>query len=133
MRSAVLLAVLIVATAPGLAAAHVVRHTAIPQDYQGTWATSAASCGAEQGAIVLSAKTYVGPSGNCTVVYVDETAGTKGSIYSARLACSSAAAGAKKFANLIIRPDKDGISVGPTFATLVSYQRCLANGGGAKP
>src|SRR5262249_8898297 len=93
-----------------LATAHIVRHRSIPQPYQGTWATDAASWAPEKGAIVLSAKTYVGPSGSCTVVYVDETAGAQGAIFSARLSCSDAAGGAKKSdANLIIRPDKDRI------------------------
>ena len=132
MRRIVLLAS-IVLLVPQVAIAHIVRHRSIPQPYQGTWATDAASCAPEKGAIVLSAKTYVGPSGSCTVVYVDETPGAQGAIFSARLSCSEAAGGAKKSdANLIIRPDKDGISLGPTFASLVAYQRCLSNGADAK-
>ena len=132
MRSIALLASIVVLM-PQVATAHIVRHRSIPQPYQGTWAADAASCAPEKGAIVLAAKTYVGPSGSCTVVYVDETAGPQGAIFSVRMLCSDAAGGAKKSdANLIIRPDKDRISLGPTFGTLIAHQRCPLKGADAK-
>jgi hypothetical protein len=129
-----LVASIIVALAPQLAAADIVRHRNIPKAYQGTWATGAESCAPEKGAIVLSERTYTSPSADCTVVYVDETAGPRGSTFSARLSCSDAAGGGtKSAANLIIRPDRDGIMVGPTFDSLVTYQRCRSNGDDEKP
>ena len=132
MRRIALLASIVVLV-PQVATAHVVRHRNIPQAYQGTWATAAASCGVDKGAIVLAAGTYTSRDKNCTVVYLDETAGAQGPNFSARLLCSDSAGGAKKSAvNLIIRPDKDGISVGPAFDSLVAYQRCLSNGADAK-
>ena len=132
MRRTALLVVAI-ALAPQVASAHIVRHRAIPNAYQGTWATGAASCGVDKGAIVLAANTYVSRDASCTVVYVDETAGAQGPIFSARLSCSDPAGGAKKSAaNLIIRPDKEGVSVGPTFGSLVAYQRCVSSGADAK-
>ncbi len=124
----------IVALMPCAASAHGVRLNTIPQSYWGTWAGEAASCATEKETIVLSAKTYVGPSGKCTIVYVEETPGAEGPIYAGRFLCSDPAArSAKKSTNVIIRSDKAGISVGPAFDKLVAYQRCLANGGGAKP
>ncbi len=134
MRGTFLVASLIVALVPSMATARIVRATGIPQAYWGTWATSAGSCAADKGAIVLDGKTYVGPSGNCTVIYVDVTPGAAGSIYSARLLCAAPAAGARKTAaNVIIRPDKDGISLGPTFDGLVAYQRCPSSAAGVRP
>jgi len=132
MRRTALLASFIAALAPQAAAAHIVRHRAIPQAYQGTWATDTAACSVDKGAIVLAAKTYASRDGRCAVVYVDETAGPQGSIFSARLSCSDSTGGTKKsFANLIVRPDKDGISVGPTFDSLLVYKRCPFNGSDA--
>ena len=130
MRRIVPLISFIVVLTPCVAMAHVVRHTTFPDAYQGTWATEAASCAPDKGAIVISAKTYVAPGATCTVVYVDETAGTNGSIFAARLSCSSGTdkAAKKSFTNVIIRPDKDGMSVGPTFESLAAYQRCPSSG-----
>lgn len=126
MRRTIPLMSFIVVLAPCVAMAHVVRHTTIPEAYRGTWATQADSCTPDKGAIVISAKTYVAPGAKCTVVYVDETAGANGSIFAARLSCSSGTdkAAKKSFTNIIIRPDKDGMSAGPTFDSLAAYQRC---------
>jgi hypothetical protein len=126
MRTAIHLMSFIVVLAPCIARADIVRHTEIPEPYRGTWATEAAACAPGKGAIVLSAKTYVAPGANCTVVFVDETADPKGAIFSARLSCAAGAekAAKKSFRNLIIRPDKNGLSVGPTFSGLSAYQRC---------
>jgi hypothetical protein len=118
--------------APNVAKSDVVRHSSIPQAYWGRWAVTPETCGdADKPAIVLSGKTYVSPTANCTVDYVSETAGPKGSFYSARLSCSDGAGGAPKKSglNVIIRPgDGDSISVGPGFDSLVAYRRCPANG-----
>lgn len=136
MRSIALMA-LVAALTPSIASAHVVRHSSIPQAYWGTWTTSDGGCGdAGKAAVVLSAKAYVSPAGNCTVDSVSETPGEQGPTYSARLQCAGAAGRTQKksAANLIIRPDRAGrISAGPDFDRLASYQRCDAGGAGAKP
>jgi len=122
--------VLIVAAAPQLASAHVVRHNSIPEAYLGTWAPGEGECGAShKAAIVLSAKTYAGPSGSCAVDYVSETPSEKGALFSARLLCPSLRGQAKKtVVNLIFRLDgTDQVSFGPSFAGLKAYRRCAAS------
>lgn len=128
MHTAIHLMSFIVVLAPCVAMADIVRHNEIPEPYRGTWATESALCAPGKGAIVLSAKTYVAPGANCSVIFVDETAGPKGAVFSARLSCAAGAekAAKKSFTNLIIRPDKNGLAVGPTFSGLAAYQRCLS-------
>jgi hypothetical protein len=127
---------LIAALTPSIANAHVVRHSSIPQAYWGTWTTSSTTCSdAGKPAVVLAAKTYVSPAGNCTVESVSETPSEHGPTYSARLQCLAPAGGAQKksVSNLIIRPDgADRISVGLGFDSLTPYQRCSAGGTAAK-
>ena len=132
MRNMFALAV-IAAIAPQIALAHVVRHNSIPEPYWGTWSTGEGACGeGDKAAIVLSAKTYVGPSGSCAVDYVSETPSPNGATYSARLLCPGTAK-AKKVVNLIFRSDgTDGISAGATFAGLKAHRRCPANSPPAK-
>ena len=129
MRTAVLL-VFIAGFAPLAAAAKgggIKRLDSIPDAYWGTWAPAAESCkdgGAE--AIVLAAKAYTGPLGQCDVASVSETPSQKGPTYSARLQCADARqAPTKAPAYLIIRSvDANQISVGPGFESLRTYQRC---------
>ena len=122
---------------PQAAGADVVRHSAIPDAYLGTWAADAGKCGeSDKAAVVLAAKAYTSSAANCTVDFVSETAGVRGSIYSARLQCSNPAAKGKtkSVSNLIIRPDNtDRISIGPSFDRLTIYQRCPSSGSAAKP
>ena len=127
VRRLVLLAVFAMVV-PRVATADVVRHGSIPESYTGTWI---ASEGAEpdKSVIVLSAKTYVGPEGNCSVNWVSQTAGARGSKYSAHLQCFNSAerVGNKKVANLIIWPENtDRIAVGPEFTRLKIFHRCFA-------
>ena len=136
MRSMALIALAAV-LAPSIASAHVVRHSSIPQAYWGTWTVGGGTCGnADKTAVVLSAKAYVSPAGNCTVDSVSETPGEHSPTYSARLQCLAKAKAAQKksVTNLIIRPDGvDQISVGPGFDRLIAYRRCGASGPDAKP
>ena len=122
-----LIPALIAAVVPQAATAHVVRHGSVPETYWGTWAPGEGGCSAgDKSAIVLAAKTYVGPAGTCAVDYVSETPSAKGSTYSIRLLCPAAGAQAKKnVVNVIFRADgAGGISAGPTFESLVAHQRC---------
>jgi hypothetical protein len=129
-RTAVL--TLLVALLPHAAGADVVRHAAIPDAYLGTWAADAGKCGeSDKAAVVLAAKAYTSSSANCSVDFVSETAGARGSIYSARLQCSNPAARGKtkSAVNLIIRPDSaDRILIGSSFDSLTPYQRCPSIG-----
>jgi hypothetical protein len=123
----------VVAVAPQVARAHVVRHNSVPEAYWGTWSPGAACSADDKSAIVLAAKTYVGPAGNCSVDYVSETATPKGSTYSARLLCPGTGARKKTVANLIFRSDADGgISAGPTFESLKAHRRCSTSDPAAK-
>ena len=112
---------------PQIASAHVVRLNSVPEVYWGTWAPGEGECGAGvKTAIVLSAKTYAGPSGTCAVDYVSETASPKGALFSARLLCPTPGAQAKKtVVNLMFRSDgAEQVSFGPGFAGLKAYRRC---------
>src|SRR5262249_22934561 len=129
------LLVVIAALAPQVAAAHVVRHSSIPEAYHGAWAPVETDCKDDKSVITLSARTYVGPAGSCTVDYVSETSGPSGAIYSARLQCPASGAQAQEntIVNLIFRSaDAGRILVGPTFESLAAHRRCSASGPAAK-
>jgi hypothetical protein len=132
-RTAVL--ILTVVLLPLAAGADVVRRSAIPDAYLGTWAADAGKCGeSDKGGVVLAAKAYTSSAANCTVDFVSETAGARGAIYSARLQCSNPASKskAKSISNLIIRPEStDRISIGSSFDSLTPYRRCPATGSAA--
>jgi len=109
---------LLLAVAPSLAGAHGVRLSGIPDAYWGTWAAEPASCGAAEKTIVFAQKTYAGPSGPCTLIYVEESPGSRGQIYAGRFLCADrVGAAATTLNNLIIRPERVGISVGTGFAS----------------
>ena len=105
-----------------VASADVVRHSSIPERYWGTWV------GAEESVIVLSANSYVSREANCSVKWVSQTAGARGSIYSAHLHCFSPAGRAETTvtSDLIIWPENiDQIAVGPDFKSLRAFRRLL--------
>ena len=124
--------VLMILLAPCAARADIKRHSGIPDAYLGTWTAADAACeNPAKAAVVLSAKSYVSSSANCTVDFVSETASPRGAVYSVRLHCSDPAgkAKAKSTRNVIIRPDgADRISMGTSFDGLTSYQRCSPSG-----
>ena len=79
--------------------------------------------------INLSATAYRGPQANCSVEWVSQTAGRRGSIYAAHLQCLDplARADVKTPANLILWPvGGDQIKVGPDFESLQIFRRCPA-------
>jgi hypothetical protein len=127
MRKAALLAVLAMLMSQ-VAAADVVRQSSLPEAYRGRWVAGAGTA-AHESVIVLAAKTYVSPEANCSVDWVSQTAGRRGSIYAAHLQCFHPAggAGSKAIANLIIWPENvDQIAVGPEFTNLRIFHRCSA-------
>ncbi|MCC8979025.1 hypothetical protein [Bradyrhizobium acaciae] len=127
MRTAIPLVILI-AISSQAAIAGVKRHGAVPEALRGSWATSADVCnGADKSGVALAAKTYAGPAGSCTVMWVSETPGPQGAIYSAHLRCPNKRTQQQGWSesNLVIRPDDTNkISAGPNFSSLKTYQRC---------
>ena len=127
MRLAIPLVVSI-AISSQAAIADIKRHASVPEALWGSWATSADACKSEdKSAVALADKTYVGPAGNCTVMWVSETPGPQGAIYSARLRCPNERTQQQEWSetNLVIRPDDTNkISAGPDFSSLKTYQRC---------
>jgi hypothetical protein len=126
MRKTVLVAVIAMLLSR-VATADVVRHGSIPESYTGTW-IAAAETGQDKSVIVLSGKMYFSREAACSVDWVSQTAGARGSIYSAHLQCVSLVekAKTKTVANLIIWPENiNRIAVGPEFKNLTSFQRCF--------
>lgn len=125
MRKVALLAVLAL-VASEIATADVVRHGSIPEAYRGTWSAGAEP---EKSVIVLSAKAYASRDARCGVDWVSQTAGARGSIYSAHLQCFNPVDGAGKTtaSNLVIWPDGiNQIAAGPDFTKLTIFRRCSA-------
>jgi hypothetical protein len=111
------------------AVADVVRHKAVPVPLRGTWASSADDCNkSDKSVITLSADRYAGSDAHCAVLWVSETAGARGTVYSARMRCSNKEKGSGEvISNLVLMPkDTDQISAGSTFDSLKTYQRCPA-------
>lgn len=82
---------------------------------------------AARSAINLSATAYQGARANCSVDWVSQTAGRRGSIYAAHMQCRDphARANVKTLTNLIVWPvDGDHIKVGPDFENLQIFRRC---------
>jgi hypothetical protein len=127
MRKVALLAVFALVAAD-VATADVVRHGSIPEAYRGAWMAGAGP-EPEKSVIVLSAQMYVSREASCSVNWVSQTAGARGSIYSAHLQCFNPAdrAGQKTVSNLIIWPhDINQIAAGPDFTKLTIFHRCTA-------
>jgi hypothetical protein len=125
MRNPVFLAVFTILVSR-VATADVVRHGSIPESYAGTWIASAGT-ELDKSVIGLSAKTYVGPEASRSVDMVSQTAGARGSIYSAHLQCFSERGGNKTAANLIIWPRNiSRIAVAPELTSLRVFDRCSA-------
>jgi hypothetical protein len=111
------------------AAAGVVRHSAIPESFWGTWSPIGEACDKADKSIAMSAMSYVSAEATCTVDWVSETPGARGPIYSAHLQCSTTAERVRDTAsNVILWPkDADQISVGADFSNLKDYRRCPAS------
>ena len=129
MRKPILVAIFAVLVFQA-AAAHVVRHSSIPESYRGSWALGAEPCKEpDKSAVVLSANTFVSPEASCAFGTVSETPGPQGPVYSTQLQCFKPADRTRKKtgSNLVIRPDSmNQLSIGPGFGNLTIYQRCPA-------
>jgi hypothetical protein len=104
------------------ASAQDVRHRNWPGAVRGTWATSAELCkGSGNSRIVVSARQYSGPQGNCRVDWVEELPAAQGPIYSGHSRCGTPA----RTMNLILWPKGAGVvAIGPDFDHLNTYRRC---------
>jgi hypothetical protein len=101
-----------------------VRHNAIPVSLHGTWASNAQSCSKTEDTIVLAKNSYTGPKGRCSVAWVIESAGARGTIYSADLRCPSSD-GAERRSTLILMPKGENqLSIGDEFDAMKPYERC---------
>ena len=111
------------------ATADVVRRAVIPASLWGTWALNLDACNNADNVIVLSAKGRDSSEVICTVDWVSQIPGARGSIFSAHLHCRRTANGSDNtIDNVILVPtDANQASVGPDFSSLKSYQRCAAN------
>jgi hypothetical protein len=130
MRATVILAIAAATAVTHAASADVKRHEFIPVPLRGSWAPRADDCkNAGKAVIVVSDKTYVSAEANCTVMWVSETAATRGSIYAAHLQCAKPdEKNQNTQSNVILAPkDAKQISIGPSFGNLKDYQRCPAN------
>ena len=78
------------------ATADVVRHATIPASLWGTWALNLDDCNNADNVIVLSAKGRDSSEVKCTVDWVSQTPGARGSIFSAHLHCRRTANGSDK-------------------------------------
>jgi hypothetical protein len=104
-----------------------VRHPNVPEPLRGTWAPGTGLCAQQQKTVTLSEKRYTDAQRDCEVSWVQEKAGTPGTIYSAHMLCRTTpnAAGAPKPTNLLLWLRESGrVSIGPAFDALVVNERC---------
>ena len=130
MRASAILAITAATFVSYAATAGVKRLDSIPDSLRGSWAPSADACANADGSIiVVSANTYSSAEANCRVVWVSETAGARGAIYSAHLQCSKPGENAPNSQTDIIFSPKDDnrISIGSLFSNLKDYQRCATS------
>jgi hypothetical protein len=130
MRATAFLAITATTFVSYAAIADVKRHALIPDSLRGSWALSTDGCeNASKSIVVVSADTYSSAEANCRVVWVSETAGARGAIYSAHLQCSKPGENAPNSQTDIIFSPKDNnrISIGSLFSNLKDYQRCATS------
>ena len=127
MNRIVILAVAAFTWSP--AAADEIRRTAIPSVMLGTWAETAEQCATkDKSNVSIESAKYSDGTGSCTVRWVVETPGSRGTNYAVRALCTSAKDQSKtQTVNIIIRPgSNDSASMGRSFNELKTYQRCPA-------
>jgi len=113
------------------APADVKRHSAFPEAFWGSWAPIEEDCDkAAKSLITLSGKRYVDSKATCNVGWVSETAGARGTNYSAHLQCPSTTDPTQiTVPDVVIIPaGVDQLSIGADFDSLKTYQRCPGKG-----
>lgn len=104
-----------------------VRSPNVPEKLRGTWATSTDLCSQQPKTLTLSDKHFADAQSACDVAWVQERAGTPGTIYSAHMLCRAAGetSGPPKQTNLLMWLRESGeVSIGPAFNALVPHVRC---------
>ena len=126
--SAILPAIVaLAALPPQRAGADEVRHTAFPSVLVGTWAPSAELCAAkDKSNISVAADGYSTADGKCSVRWIVETPGSRGTNYAVHAQCEGDAQNARAdVVNMILRPEGgDRVSIGKSFTDLKPYLRC---------
>ena len=126
--SAILPAIVaLAALPPQRAGADEVRHTTFPSVLVGTWAPSAELCAAkDKSNISVAADGYSTADGKCSVRWIVETPGSRGTNYAVHAQCEGDAQNARAdVVNMILRPEAgDRISIGKSFTDLKPYLRC---------
>ena len=103
-----------------------VRHNGVPVSLRGTWVADGQGCNKTDARVVLSEQGYAGPKGHCAVRWVIESAGRRGTIYSARVQCSGTQGSQPGTeSDVILMPeDVNQLSIGDDFNDMKVYQRC---------
>jgi len=126
--SAILPAIVALAALPPQCAdADEVRHTTFPSVLVGTWAPSAELCAAnDKSNISVAADGYSTADGKCSVRWIVETPGSRGTNYAVHAQCEADGQPAKAdVVNMILRPEGgDKVSIGTSFTDLKPYMRC---------
>ena len=126
--SAILPAIVaLAALPPQRAGADEVRHTTFPSVLVGTWAPSAELCAAkDKSNISVAADGYSTADGKCSVRWIVETPGSRGTNYAVHAQCEGDAQNARAdVVNMILRPEGgDHASIGTSFTDLKPYLRC---------
>jgi len=116
------------------ASADVKRHSALPEALWGSWAPLTEDCDkAAKSLITLSGKRYVDSNATCNVGWVSETAGARGTNYSAHLQCPSTTDPTQiTVPDVVLIPTGvDQLSIGADFDSLKTYQRCPEKASGS--
>ncbi len=130
MKGACVLALAVATLLPLRATADEVRRLAFPAAMLGTWAENQQQCASKDASnITINTNSYGDSSGNCTVRWIVETAGSHGPNYAVHALCiSSADPSQNETVNIIVRPEADGrATMGRSFNALKTYQRCPAS------
>lgn len=107
-----------------------VRRTAFPATLIGTWGESADLCAAkDKSNVVIEDSRYGDGAGICTVRWIIETPGQRGTNYAVHALCTSAKDSSKtELVNIVVRPTgPDQAIMGRSFDDLHTFQRCPAN------
>jgi len=116
------------------ASADVKRESAFPEAFWGSWAPIDEDCDkAAKSVITLSGKRYVDQDATCNVVWVSETAGARGTNYSAHMQCPSTTDPTQITVTdiVLIHNTADQLSIGADFDSLKTYQRCPEKASGS--
>ncbi|GJE02753.1 hypothetical protein [Methylobacterium isbiliense] len=121
-------AVALLLALPGTATADIKRHRTVPEAFWGQWTLIDQPCGQDgRPALAITGSSYTQPDATCAILWVDETAGRTGSIYSAHMRCTAEGGAPQSAANLILLArDGDVVALGGDFQSLRNYRRCPA-------